>query len=64
MDSWPAQSLCTGMAGDAAFSLVLGDYCDPECFFGTKNGACFQQFHSLILSSQLNKPNNRLLLVY
>ena len=38
MDSWPAQSLCTEMAGDAAFSLVLGDYCDPECFFGTKNG--------------------------
>jgi hypothetical protein len=31
MDSWPAQSLCTEMAGDAAFSLVLGSiYIDNE----------------------------------
>jgi hypothetical protein len=29
LDNWPAQSLCTEMANDAAFFALFTDYCDP-----------------------------------
>lgn len=38
LDNWPAQSLCTEMANDAAFFALFTDYCDPACYFGSKDG--------------------------
>lgn len=38
LNTWPGQTLCSEMTNDAAFYSVFGDYCDPQCFFGTKNG--------------------------
>lgn len=38
MDIWPVSTLCTDMANNPIFRSLLGDYCEPQCFFGTKNG--------------------------